>query len=325
MFSKYSCKIIEIQDIKEIINMALIAKELIERARNVDFKDFLEKEGYYFKNAGSNCYMCTKHDSFMLNRKGNMLWYNWYSKNEKGNIISYVQSNKTNGDFRKAIEYILNCNCSSYSKDEKIGNEEKKIIIKGNVDIEVNQDMRRTFGYLINTRKINCLLVKELIEQQKIIEDKSHNVIFKYINSDGFTVGGEAKGTYSNKSYTSVVKNSNEAYGFTIVIGKNIKNIIVFEASIDLISYFQMYKSKLQDSILLSLAGSTKIKKIATYLKLYKTIDTIIVCVDNDNAGDISFSNIQNSYKNYEIYDARGILKQYNVKDFNELLKKRQS
>ncbi|MCB2299871.1 DUF3991 and TOPRIM domain-containing protein [Clostridium tagluense] len=307
--------------------MARIEEKLVEEARKVDFMAFLEhQEGWHFMKIGTHCYRCIEHESFMLNKEGDFLWYNWYSQKEKGNIISYVQNHITSGDFRKAIAYILNSECISYcNKDEIISNEKEKIVLKGNVQIETNDNMRRTFGYLIKNRKINFNVVNELVKQGKIVEDKKHNIVFKYINSEGIVVGGEEKGTYSDKAYRSVVTGTDETYGFTIIVGDKCKNIFVFEAAIDLISYYEIFKSELRDSILLSLGGCTKTKKINTYLKLYKTIDTIIVCEDNDDSGNISFKTIKDEYSNYIIRDGRNVLIQNNIKDFNDMLKNKKT
>lgn len=295
--------------------MARIEENLIEKARKVDFMVFLEKqEGWHFEKRSIGCYRCIEHDSFILNEKGDFLWYNWYSKSEKGNIISYVQNHITNGDFRGAIEYILNSDCGYYS------NKEEKETIKGDVQIHLNNNMKRMFAYLIKKRMIDYKIINELVRQGKIVQDTSNNVVFKYIDEKGNTVGGEVKGSCSYKSYIGVVGNSNESYGFTVKIGENIKNLIVFEAAIDLLSYLQIFKTQLDDCILLSLAGATKTNKIATYLKHFKNINTITVCMDNDSTGNDSMDKIKLDYKDYEILDGRELIIKNQVKDFNELL-----
>ncbi|WP_270565047.1 DUF3991 and TOPRIM domain-containing protein [Clostridium beijerinckii] len=303
--------------------MARITDKQIQEARNKDFKEFLEKEGFCFRKHG-NSYECVQHDSLVLNRKGNCLWYHWYSRNENGNIITFVQNNITNGNFREAIAYILNCNINSYDTKDIYSNENDKNIIRGNVEIERSSDVKRLFAYLTKTRGINKDIVNKLIKQNKIVQDSKNNIVFKYIDENGKTVGGELKGTLSNKPFSGIVQNSNEEYGFTLSIGNknNIKELKVFEASIDLLSYYQLFKSELEDTILLSVGGCAKIRKIGTYLKQYENISSITVCVDNDKAGNNSFGNIVKEYSDYRINDGREYLIKHNLKDFNDLLRK---
>lgn len=305
--------------------MARLTDKQIEEARSKDFKEFLEKEGFRFKKCGhGEVYMCVEHDSLVLNRKGEYLLYNWYSKKEQGDIITFVKNNITGGDFRGAVAYILNCNIGSYSIGESYGNENKKNILDGNFKIDLGSDMKRSFAYLTTTRGIDKDIVNQLLKQDRIVQDSKNNIVFKYVDENGITVGGELKGTCSNKSFSGVAKNSDENYGFTIVMGNNnnIKEIKVFEASVDLLSYYQLFGKRLKNTILLSLGGCTKIKKIDTYLRQHKNIGFISVCVDNDKAGNTSFDNVSKEYSNYEIHDERELLLNNGVKDYNELLKK---
>lgn len=304
--------------------MARITDRQIQEARSKDFKEFLEREGFRFRKHG-NSYECVQHDSLVLNRKGDCLWYNWYSRSEKGNIITFVQNNITSGNFREAVAYILNSDINSYCIEEINSNENKKnILLRGNVEIELSSDMKRSFAYLTKTRGINSNIVSQLIKQNKIVQDSKNNIVFKYTDENGKIVGGELKGTLSNKSFTGIVENSNEDYGFTLVIGNrnNIKELKVFEASVDLLSFYQLFKDQLENTILLSTGGCTKIKKISTYLRQYENISSITVCVDNDKAGNTSFGNIIKEYINYKIHDGRGHLITHNLKDFNDLLRK---
>jgi hypothetical protein len=303
--------------------MERITDKQIQEARSKDLKEFLEREGFSFRRHGSS-YACVEHNSLVLNTRGDCLWYNWYSRSEKGNIITFVQNNITSGNFRQAVAYILNCDIKCYDINDNYINENDKNIIRGNVEIELSSDMKRTFAYLTKSRGINKDIVNQLIKQNKIVQDSKNNIVFKYIDEKGKTVGGELKGTLSNKTFSGIVQNSNEDYGFTLIIGNNnsIKEIKVFEAAIDLLSFYQLFEDELKDTILLSIGGCAKIKKISTYLSQYANIKLISVCVDNDKAGNTSFDNISKEYSNYEIHDERELLTNNNVKDFNDLLRK---
>jgi len=301
--------------------MALLEKGIIEKARSVDFKEFLEQEGFNFKRETYNYNRCIQHNSLVLNTKGNIYWYNWYSMNQKGDIIAFVQNNITNGDFRKAVEYIINKQVGSYIKIESVDRKISDTTVKADVEILKNDNMKRLFAYLIKTRGVDSQIVYQLVRKGLILEDKEHNIVFKAIDEAGNTVGGEIRGTCTNNIFRGIVKNSNEEYGFSIPIGNKITKLIAFEASIDVISYFQVYKYMLKETLLLSLGGCTKTNKISTYLTLYKNINEITVCTDSDTGGDNAFNAIKGTYNSLKVIDGREILKNNGVKDFNEMLK----
>lgn len=246
--------------------------------------------------------------------------YCWSSRDQKGDIIQFVKDNITGGDFRKAVEYLIGGTGFQYVKPEK---KESMNIKRGQVEINYADNMKRAFAYLCKTRGINPAIVKELIDKKLINEDDRHNLVLKYLDKSGATVGAEVIGTNSTIRYKSVVKNSNEKYGFSLCLGNKVSTVIVFEASLDLLSYYQMNEDKLNNSLLLSLGGAEKINKIATYLILYEGVDTIIVCTDNDCAGNIAYDKIAKEYGNYNILDGREALRESGVKDFNELLIKK--
>ncbi|MFL0251158.1 DUF3991 domain-containing protein [Clostridium neuense] len=300
--------------------MALISKDKINEARSIDFKEFLEREeGFNFIKEGTNYYRCREHSSLILKYKNGILTYCWTSMLQKGDIIQYVKENITNNNFRRAVEYLLN----GYFKEAN-STEYKPKIIKGeksNIEICYACNMKRAYAYLCKTRGINPSIVNELIRKKLISQDNRNNLIFKYLDEKGTVVGAELVGTNTFRRFKSVEKNSDENYGFSLNNGDRIEKLIVFEASIDLLSFLQINYESIQESLLLGLGGAEKIKKIDTYIKQYKDIREIIICTDNDSAGDKAFHKIKMIYSNnYNIVDGRSSLKTTNTKDFNELL-----
>lgn len=86
-----------------------------------------------------------------------------------------------------------------------------------------------------------------------------------------------------------------------------------------------MYKLQLNNALLLAISGAGKINKINNYIN--DGIEQIYICTDNDEAGSKSMEDIKNilNATKIEIIDNREILKNYNVKDFNELLQLKKS
>ena len=98
---------------------------------------------------------------------------------------------------------------------------------------------------------------------------------------------------------------------FSVTIGTPTK-AYVFESAIDLLSFRQLAnQQKIQNSVLVSMAG-LKPNSLKTFsergLQLF-------ACVDNDEAGRNFISNNNLTQRNH-------ILKEFGVKDFNELLQK---
>ena len=303
----------------------MIFKDKIELVKTINFKSFLEKiEGYTFKKEGSNYYRCHEHTSLILKeRTPGQYVYAWSSVQQSGDIIQYVRENITNGSFKDTIDYLLkyiNINNESYEVTVTKNIETIKQESNVTIDIEYSLNMRQTYAYLHKSRLIDINIISEFIAKGVIKQDIRNNAVLVHLDFDNKIVGADLQGTNSYKKFKGVVKNSNKSYGFSFKIGENINKIYIFEAGIDMLSYYQIYKGKLNDCILLSIGGSQKINKIATYLKKYNTINTIYIAFDNDEAGNIALQQIRDIYNNKLVIDNRDELIKYKVKDYNDLL-----
>lgn len=292
---------------------------LREKAKRVDLKTFLERQGYTFIMESKNHYRCIQDHTLTVTYKYNDPIYFWFSRDQEGDIITWVRENITNNDYREAIKYLAEgCEDIAYyipQPKEKIENVD--------IDIKYSDNTKRAYAYLVKTRGIDPKIVNELIGDGSISEDDKHNVVFYHKDSDGKVRGADITGTNTYKRFKGTVRNSNENYGFTIKVGNEPKSIMIFEAAIDLLSYFTLNRGNLENCLLLSIGGGEKIKMIKNYLDTYKGIDTIIVSSDNDVAGSHCVSNIKSMYSAYQVIDNRENLVKFNVKDFNELLLKK--
>jgi hypothetical protein len=292
---------------------------LRDNAKRVDLKTFLERQGYTFIMESKNHYRCIQDNTLTVTYKYNVPLYFWFSRDQEGDIITWVRENITNNDYKEAIKYLA-------EKCENIARyipQHKEKIQNVDIDIKYSDNTKRAYAYLVRTRGIYPTIVNELIGNGSINEDDKHNVVFHHKDSDGKVRGGDLTGTNTYKRFKGTVRNSNENYGFSIKVGTEPQSIMIFEAAIDLLSYFQLNKGNLENCLLLSIGGSEKIKMIKNYLTIYERINTIIVSSDNDTAGSHCVSNIKSMYSAYEVVDNREDLVNFNVKDFNELLLKK--
>lgn len=304
--------------------MTKITNEVIEKINKINLVHYLERtEGYTFIENG--CYWkCKQHDSLVVQCKNGHWHFEWNSQNQFGDIIDYVKLYQSNNNFQDAVKYILNH--SAISNINSCITKEQDTIIKennANIQINYNESTKRAYAYLIKSRGLDAGIVKQICKDGLLREDTRNNVVLHWVYNHKI-MGAERKGTNTSNEYKNIANNSNENYGFSIPIGNvySINKIIVFEASIDLLSYYSLYKEKLKNSLLLSLVGVSKIKKIGTYLKLYVKVGTIICCTDNDVAGNTGLKNIKITYSGYNVIDGRNELFKNAVKDFNDLLKK---
>lgn len=301
----------------------MVDRKVIEEIKKVNMVAFLGSQGYSFKKEGANFYRCIEHSSLILKEKDNIFTYYWNAQNEHGDIIDFVQSNICNGGFIEAVSYLkayLGLNNTIYIAKHKEDTGHQGSCVNDKFEIEFADNKKRVIAYLCKTRGLEYSIVLSFIKKGLISQDKRNNVVFLFKDEKGQTVGADTIGTNSKIRYKGIKKNSNEEYGFSINIGTEAKSIYVFESCIDLLSYYEMYKSELSNAVLLSLSGAGKINKIEKYVK--DGTEAIYMCTDNDEAGSKCIEDINNLFvdSNIKILDNRDALMAYNVKDYNELL-----
>ena len=151
-----------------------VTKEQIERARNVDMVEFLERtEGFSVKKSG-NGYRCDKHDSLFItnDRRG---WY-WNSRDEGGNNAiafcmkiygqSFTEAVKSLcGDIQ--MEYSPKYNTKKKSSEEKI---EAHRLPEQDHKENGQRNYSNVIAYLCKTRGLEYNIVNQLIYDRKLYQ-----------------------------------------------------------------------------------------------------------------------------------------------------------
>lgn len=269
-------------------NKLPISEEQLENAKNKSILDVATVCGYSFRKSGKY-YIGNEHDSLVLNANKNT--YNWYSKQEYGNTINFIQNEK-GLDFIDAVKYLNNEDFQvAEVKEEKVIYDKSKFKYKDKDDMAVSRD------YLVNKRMINEDLVNQLIEQDYIKEDKMKNVCFQWKNQEGEVVGSDKCGTGKTK-FKVIDKGSDYKNAFNFSTTEKPKDIHVFESPIDAMSYKSLNKNK--DGVFVSMNGLKQeaVKyQIAYYIMKYdKNPETIHLCVDNDSAGNEFVKQLKNQH-----------------------------
>ncbi|MCM3603112.1 DUF3991 domain-containing protein [Robertmurraya korlensis] len=299
------------EDKKEKI---FVSAEEKERANNVNILDYLLSIGEPLKSEGNNFYRHEEHDSLVVNSRKN--YFSWNSKNVSGNAVTYLM-NVYNISFQHAVKKI----------NEDLGGQDlsKFKVPEPTYPSEFNYDVKEVstsdnvFKYLVDDRKIDPDLVQAFIQADLIKEDSYKNVVFKW-KENGELIGANLQGTreipeekrlHADRPYfKKVLPTTKEATysGFSITRGYPEK-IYFFEAPIDLLSYLSINRSKLTNCRLISMDGlkqQTVFRTIKNTLKelrdIGRDVESVTLCVDNDNAGKEFIYKIQN----YEISQKDG-------------------
>lgn len=302
--------------------------EELELARRTDMVDFLGRvEGFTFKRAGTY-YRCREHDSLVIypNRQ---LWC-WNTQNLNGlNCLDWLQ--KVRGlSFQESCKYVLGDSSKTFTQAENTVIQKKDFI----APIKAESSYKRAFMYLYKTRCIDPDIINYCFHEHIIYQDNRYNAVFAGYDENGKMRFAEIKGTNSNVKFRGNVTGSDKSYSFhldSIDCGDKHK-LYVFEAPIDLLSHCTLTliseknKSQINNRSpdldiwkkqnRLSLSGTSDVA-LRSYLQRHKDITDIVLCLDNDNAGNKAVEVIKEFYgKKYHI--SRHIAK--NAKDYNEVL-----
>jgi len=273
----------------------LTFREEVDKIKQLSIVDFCDKQGIELKKSG-RYYSLKEHDSLVIDTQKNN--FVWNSRQKNGDIINFVQE-YYNVDFKKAIEIITNKDIKEITSSAYKEYQEKTISLEEikksfDSDLVKNKDMRRVYAYLTKTRNISAETVNEFVSKGLIIEDERHNLTFKMKDKEDNIIGVVKKETgYIKLNY---INTHSDIKGFSFVTkGKNPDKLFFFEAPLDLMSFYEMNKDKLKNSILVSMQG-LKHNCIIENMKYYG-INDISVCVDNDDGGKKFINFIKEEFK----------------------------
>jgi len=283
-----------------------IEQSIIQQARQADLPSYLISKGEPLKRDGKG-YSHAVHDSLKIQR--NM--YCWNAQGTKGNSLSFVQE-FYGMSFLEAIKELTGEQSRQVIPLAAVNSAARILVMP-----EKGNDAKRVWAYLIQTRKISQLVVKMCFDRHLIYQDMNGNVVFRMTGTDGEVVGAEVRGT-GHKPFKGVASGSKEGYGFNITLGANYERMIVFESSMDLLSFITLNYDKLDRRVLVSMAG-LKEQTLLNMAKLHNIPTTsVCCCVDQDPAG-INFANDMKIKHGTKMYLPPAEL---GVKDWNEMLTK---
>lgn len=256
--------------------------EQIQRAAEADLVDFLRKHGQHLKRVGSEYEWMDGNETVSI--KDNM-WFHQYER-VGGTTINFVE--KFFGlNFPDAVKFILN---ESGSEEWSAPHIHKKALPKPRpVSLkkfelpEKNDNMRRTFGYLVNSRGINRNVLKAFVNNGLIYESTlHHNAVFIGKDKYGEDKHAHMRSTTSKHRWRGNQMGSDARFSFNWR-GKG-SAVYAFEAPIDMLSYISMHQRNWFDNNYVA-SCSLSAQPLLQMLDDNPSINYVYICFDNDGPG----------------------------------------
>ena len=284
-----------------------VTSEQIERAKQVNILDYvLKHEPDNIKRIG-NAYYLKDHDSFTIS---NGLWI-WRSQDIGGkNVVDYLI--KVRGyNFVDAVRHLAG-DYVPYPQITPKAKPPPKPKQKFVLPIR-NDNNDRAIEYLLR-RSIAKPLILDCIERGSIFESaRWHNCVFIGRDDNGKARYATLRGTFGD--FKRDADGSDKRFGFMLLPkNDNSDTVAAFESPVDALSH-QMLKPDF-DGWRLSL-GCTALSALTDFLERHGTVRNVIVCTDNDDAGNKAAKKIS------ELPDITAVrsLPPAGQKDWNDALK----
>ena len=275
-------------------------EEQIARANQTDLVSFLNAQGEQLVKSGRE-YRWKKHDSVTVS--GNR-WYR-HSQSKGGYPVDFVME-FYHATFPEAVKMLIG--------EEGEGRQKPCLAPSPDFRLPEKSETNETvIKYLTEIRRLEKDLVEEWIAGGNIYEEQiHHNFVFVGRDADGIPRYAHCRGTGEIK-YRGDVAGSDKSYGFCHRGADN--QLFVFEASIDLLSFIQLFPKDWKKRSYLSLGGVSSVA-LMTFLSERPQITSIFLCLDNDHAGNEACEKlageIPDGYRVIRLKPAR--------KDWNEIL-----
>ena len=129
------------------------------------------------------------------------------------------------------------------------------------------------------------------MKSKQLYQDKKGNCVFVGYDEKGIAKFGSVRGTLTEKKYRGDCKNSDKRYAFKQV-GTDTTKLYIFEAPIDLMSYYTLHRSCCNAVALCGLYDGA----LRTYLRNNPQIKRIVLCLDMDQPGQETAEQLRKKY-----------------------------
>ena len=331
-----------------------------EEAKRLSIISVAEHLGIELKRTGSYSYTWTEHDSFVIDARKNE--FHWNSRTEFGDVIQLVQSIK-GVSYKEAMHFLETGEFKQVNSEAQMAPKEP---FHYNLERYENKDFSASRTYLKAQRGLSDDTINFFISQGSMAEATRKKgdyfepvIVFKYKDNTGFLAGASLQGIVENRVHypergrlKQIMRNSDGQLGFSIDIGIP-KRLVFAEAPIDLMSYYEFHKDRLQDVRLVAMDGVKEGIISRRFMELYAEIndksyqvnqntgkalevlarttnyfkdgqnqDMITLAVDNDAAGHNFITRLQDKGIPVNIAIPPIIQENQEKEDWNDFLKK---
>ena len=233
-----------------------------EVAKNISIISVAEQLGMELKRTGAYSYTWTEHDSFVIDVKKND--FHWNSRSEFGDVIQLVQTIR-GVSYKEAMHFLETGEFKEVDLANQTGVKEP---FHYSLERYEHQDFNASRSYLKTQRGLSDDTINFFISQGSMAEATRKKgdyfepvIVFKYKDNTGFLAGASLQGIVENRVHypergrlKQIMRNSDGQLGFSVDIGKP-KRLVFAEAPIDLMSYYELHKDRLQDVRLVAMDG----------------------------------------------------------------------
>ena len=241
----------------------------IDKANAVDLEKFLRAQGETLARSGKE-YRWKAHDSLTV--CGNK-WFR-HSQSKGGFPVDFVME-FYGKSFPEAVQMLTGETGEAQPEADPAPSPAFRLPLRNVTNANI-------LNYLTQERKLSPSLVNFFIAAGDIYEDSSHhNVVFVGRDADGHPRYASSRGI--REKFRQDVAGAEKAFGFAHR-GTD-KQLLVFEAPIDLLSFIELFPKNWQQHNYLSLGGVSG-KALRQFLSERPNVERVFLCLDADKAGE---------------------------------------
>ena len=241
----------------------------IDKANAVDLEKFLRAQGETLVRSGKE-YRWKAHDSLTV--CGNK-WFR-HSQSKGGLPVDFVME-FYGKSFPEAVQMLTGEPGEAQPEADPAPSPAFRLPLRNVTNANI-------LNYLTQERKLSPSLVNFFIAAGDIYEDAAHhNVVFVGRDADGHPRYASSRGI--REKFRQDAAGAEKAFGFAHR-GTD-KQLLVFEAPIDLLSFIELFPKNWQQHNYLSLGGVSG-KALRQFLSERPDVERVSLCLDADKAGE---------------------------------------
>ena len=241
----------------------------IDKANAVDLEKFLRAQGETLVRSGKE-YRWKAHDSLTV--CGNK-WFR-HSQSKGGFPVDFVME-FYGKSFPEAVQMLTGETGEVQPEADPAPSPAFRLPLRNVTNANI-------LNYLTQKRKLSPSLMNFFIAAGDIYEDAAHhNVVFVGRDADGHPRYASNRGI--REKFRQDAAGAEKAFGFAHR-GTD-KQLLVFEAPIDLLSFIELFPKNWQQHNYLSLGGVSS-KALRQFLSERPDVERVFLCLDADKAGE---------------------------------------